>query len=428
MTTTQIIEADLTLVNATFETNLQIEVSRDGTISQVGKLGLTPTVRLERCALLPGMINAHSHAFQRALRGRTELFQEKSGTFWSWREEMYRLVDELGADPFREVCVQCFGEMVRAGITSVGEFHYLHHDKCGTGNAFDEIVLSAAGEVGIRIVLLSACYMSGDLGAPLQPVQQRFAASDVDEYFAGVDALSGKLAGDTQSIGLVAHSIRAVPIEAVVEIHRRAVADNLPFHMHVEEQELEIDTCLLKYKMRPMELLLDRLDVGREFTAVHCTHTHADDMAGFIERRANVCICPLTEANLGDGLSDAAKMWATGGYICLGSDSNFRIDFNEEMRLLEYGQRLKYERRGILKSDSGDVAAGLWQTATLNGARSLGLRAGAIAEDRLADLIAVDLDAPSLKGYTPQTLLASLVFGCDSRVVRRVCVGGRWIL
>ncbi|MEE9295195.1 MAG: formimidoylglutamate deiminase [Phycisphaerae bacterium] len=426
MTTTQVIEADLTLVRERFDPDVQVEVSDNGTITRVGRLGLAPTVRLEGCALLPGMINAHSHAFQRGLRGRAEVFPQKSGNFWTWRDEMYRLVMELGANAFHDVCFQCFTEMLHAGITTVGEFHYLHHDHTGARYALDEVVLSAARQAGIRMVLLSVCYMTGDIDAPLKPAQQRFGADTVNDYFAAVEALRGKLESETQSLGLVAHSIRAVPIDDIVRIHERCKADKLPFHMHVEEQEREIDTCLLKYKMRPMELLLDRLDIGQEFTAVHCTHTHPDDMSKFIDRRGSICICPLTEANLGDGLPDAAKMWATGGCICLGTDSNVRIDFNEEMRLLEYGQRLKYQGRGVFKSDNGDTAAGLWHTATLQGARSLGLQAGVIAADHLADLIAIDLNAPSLKGYTPQTLLASFVFGCDARVVRRVCVGGRW--
>lgn len=425
--TCKIIEADWTYLDGQFEPGLRVQVEADGRISRVGG-GDEPTERLEGCALLPGFVNAHSHAFQRGLRGLAETFPEKSGNFWVWRDEMYRLVGELGAERFHAVCVQCFREMLRCGITTVGEFHYFHHDETCGGFAFDELVLSAAKEAGIRIVLLNACYMTGDIGQPLQGGQRRFGADSVDAFLENVARVDAMVDGELQRQGLVAHSIRAVPIDDIVRLHEHATEQKMVLHMHVEEQQREIDMCLLHHKMRPMELLLDRVPIGREFTAVHCTHTDPADMTRFIDRGANICICPLTEANLGDGISAAAKMWADGGQICLGSDSNNRIDMLEEMRLLEYGQRLRHEGRGVFKGRGGSVADGLVRMATEGGARSLNVEAGSISPGHYADFVAIDLNAPQSAGWNKETLLTSLVFGCDASVIKGVCVGRNWVV
>jgi len=427
MSKTQIIEADLTLIGDEFKPGLQVELRPDGTIGRVGPADKTPTVRLERQALMPGMVNAHSHAFQRALRGCAEQFPRSSGNFWVWRDEMYGLVNRLDADSLYEACRLCFLEMLAAGITTVGEFHYLHHASADGGFVFDDTVLNAARDTGIRIVLLNACYLTGDIGLPLGKSQRRFDAGSLACFLKQVDRVSGLLTS-AQTQGLVAHSVRAVPIDDLVALHRKAKSDDVPFHMHLEEQNLEIDACLLKYKARPMELLLDRLDIGQEFTAVHCTHSHDEDMTRFIDTGANVCICPLTEANLGDGIAQVARMWALGAHVCLGTDSNARIDFNEEMRWLEYVQRLKHQGRGVCADGSGSVAAGLWLAATVGGARSLGLRTGMIAPDRQADLITIDLDAPQLVGLSPESLLTSFVLGADARAIKRVCVAGNWLI
>ncbi len=423
-----VVQADLTLLGDQFEPDVRIEINADGTLGRVGKIDLQPTLRLERQAILPGMVNVHSHAFQRALRGRAEVFTKDRGTFWSWRDEMYKLASELDAESFHEVCVLCFSELLRAGITTVGEFHYLHRDTTGDGYPFDELVLSAAKEVGIRLVLLNACYLTGDTGAPLGPLQKRFGSTSADRFLSQTEALASRLDGRTQSLGLVAHSVRAVPIDDIVRLHRRARSGQLVFHMHVEEQRAEIETCLRKYRMRPMEMLLDRLEIGDEFTAVHCTHTHPEDLLRFIEAGGHVCICPLTEANLGDGMAPARLVWDHGGRVSIGTDSNLRIDFNEELRLLEYAQRLLSESRGVFVSTGGSVASGLWSTATVAGAEALSVNAGSIQSGRWADLITIDLDAPALSGWTRDTLLTSFILGADSRVVRRVCVAGAWVI
>lgn len=428
MSESQIIQADLTLIGEAFQEGVQVEITPDGVIGRVGKLASAPTMRLEGQALLPGMVNCHSHAFQRGLRGRGETFPEKAGNFWSWRDGMYALVAELDADTFHATCVQAYAEMLSAGITTVGEFHYLHHDRTCDGYAFDDLVLSAAKQTGIRIVLLSVYYVPGELGQPADPVQRRFASPSLNAYLCQVESLQGKLDERTQSQGLAVHSVRSAPIGDIVHIHQRAKFDKSVFHIQMEELPIEVDMCLLHHKMRPAELLLDKLDIGGEFTAVHATHTHAGDLARLIDAGAGICICPLSEANMGDGLCDVASAWTQGAHIGLGSGCNVRIEFNEEMRLLEYAQRLKYAGRGVCKSDDGDTAAGLWRSATVDGTRSLGVRAGTIKRGALADLIAIDLNAPPLAGWRPESLLTSFVLGADSRVVQRVCVDGKWLV
>ncbi|NOT02493.1 MAG: formimidoylglutamate deiminase [Phycisphaerales bacterium] len=423
-----VIQADLTLMDDAFHADMQIEIQSDGTIGRIGRLNLPVDRRLKRQAVLPGMINAHSHAFQRGLRGRCESFALRGGNFWTWRDEMYAFVNGLDADATFDWTVKCFGEMLRAGITTVGEFHYLHHSANDDSYQLDDVVLSAAAQVGIRVVLLQTCYLTGDVAMPIEGAQRRFASRDIDDYFRQCDQASRQLRKSTQSIGLAPHSVRAVPIDDIVRIHQRAKSDRVPFHIHVEEQRQEIERCVRHYGARPMELLLDRLDVGPEFTAIHCTHTVADDLARFADSGATVCACPSTEGNLGDGIADIGRYLAGGGHVCLGSDCNVRLDFNEDMRWLEYVQRLRLERRGVCTDARGDAAGALWRVATVNGARSLNVNAGIIQTGRHADLISIDLDSPALDGWSPETLLAAFVFGCDSRVIKGVCVGGNWIV
>lgn len=423
----QVVQADWTLIGDAFEPDVQIEIRADGAIGRIGRLNLPITLRLDRQAVLPGMINAHSHAFQRGLRGRCETFAPRGGSFWTWRDEMYAFVDQLDAETTFDWSVRCFNEMLRAGITTVGEFHYLHHSANGAPYELDDVILSAATQVGIRLVLLQTCYLTGDVAMPIEGAQRRFASRDVDEYLRQVDRISRQLKPPLQTIGLVAHSIRAVSMDDIVRIHRRARSDGLPFHIHVEEQRREIERCVAHYGMRPMALLLDRLNVGSEFTAIHCTHTVADDLARFADSGATICSCPSTEGNLGDGIADIGPFLARGGNVCLGSDCNVRIDFNEEMRWLEYAQRLRRERRGVHVDARGDASHALWRTATIHGARALKANAGIIQSDRQADLIAIDLEAPALTGWSPESLLAAFIFGCDARVIQHVCAGGKWL-
>ncbi len=430
--TKQIIEADLTWVDDAFVPRVRISISDDGRIDAVGELSdRTPTRRLTRKAIIPGFVNAHSHAFQRGLRGKGERFSERRrGSFWSWREEMYQLVEAIDEERLYALSRQAFEESRLAGITTVGEFHYLHHDQSGAGFAFDEIVLRAASDAGIRLALLSGFYEAGGLDhtgyAPLSGGQRRFATRSMSEYWQQIDQLMDVLDSATQSIGVVAHSIRAVPIDTIRDLYREACRRGLPFHMHVEEQPREVEDCVRHYGKTPMALINEHLQPGPNFTAVHATHTAEADLDEFISAGGNICICPLTEANLGDGLANVPWIVKHGGPVCFGTDSNARISMIEEMRLLEYGQRLLHQRRGIVTDECGRVAHPLLDYATIHGGRSLGLRCGTIKPGMFADLAVVDLESPALASVDADFLLDAIIFGADNGIICATSVGGTW--
>lgn len=420
----EVLEADLTWTGSAFETGVRVAV-RGGRIEAVGRLEQEPTRRLAGRALLPGIVNVHSHAFQRGLRGRGETFPRESGSFWSWREAMYALVGTLDRDRFFEVTRRCYAEMVSRGITTVGEFHYLHHGPDGADFAFDEVVLTAARAVGIRLVLLNAYYHTGAIGRPLEGAQRRFDTVSPAAYWDQMDRLTAALDPDTQRLGAVVHSVRAADPSDLAAVLAEATQRGMVFHIHVEEQRREIEECRVAHGVTPMRLLLGHSRSLDTVTAVHCTHTSDDDMAAFVGGGGRVCVCPLTEANLGDGIPRVDRL--TGRErLCLGTDSNARIDPTEEMRWLEYGQRLASERRGIIRDEAGNVAATLLRAATLNGAAALGLQAGAIDTGLAADFCTLDLSAPALAGWDAASLLPAFVFGADASVLAEVCVAGRW--
>ncbi|MCZ6834238.1 MAG: formimidoylglutamate deiminase [Planctomycetota bacterium] len=426
MSLEQIIEADLTWTGEAFEPGVRIKVNEKGVITEVGVFEDAVTTRLAGRALLPGFVNAHSHAFQRGLRGLGESFPKGVGSFWTWREAMYDLVERLDEKLIYELSTQAFREMLASGITTVGEFHYAHHDASESGFAFDEIILKAAAEVGIRIVLLEAYYETGGIGKPLERGQKRFATRSLDEYWAQMDRLEAMIDTSMQSLGVVAHSIRAVPRDTLIALHEESRKRGLVFHMHVEEQPREIEDCLDAYHQTPMAIINESLSVDPRFTSVHCTHTAESDLKEYIEQGGNVCLCPLTEANLGDGLANVPLLMREGGHICIGTDSNSRLCFLEEMRLLEYGQRLRHQERGVCAADDGKLGAPLLTMATMNGARSLGLKAGRIAKDNVADLVSIDLEVPCLQRWEASTLLEGIILGCGNDVISEVCVGGTW--
>lgn len=421
--------ADLTWTGRRFEAGVQVAVGEDGRIAEVGPLGRHPDLRLTGRALLPGFVNAHSHAFQRGLRGRGEVFPEGAGSFWSWREAMYGLVGRLDESGFQALCLQAFREMRSAGITSVGEFHYFHHleEKPDAADyAFDELVLTAAAEAGIRIALIEVYYRTGGVGQPLAGPQRRFGSPSPASYWEQMDRLAARLDPRRESLAASVHSLRAAAPEELAAIYDEARRRDLPFHIHVEEQRREIDDVLARYGQRPMALLLETLGTATDLTAVHCTHTDAEEMDRFLAAGGAVCLCPLTEANLGDGIAAVPRAHPTSRAFCLGSDSNARISLIEEMRWLEYAQRLATESRGVLRDGDGSAAPVLLEAATSSGARALGIDAGRIEPGLWADFVAIDLEAPCLAGWTPETLLESVIFGATEEVVVATCVGGEW--
>jgi formimidoylglutamate deiminase len=423
--TEEVLEADLTWLDGAFRPGIRVAIGADGRIASVGEGGGPATRRLDGLALLPGFVNAHSHAFQRALRGSGERFPAGAGSFWTWREAMYQLVERLDRESLARICRQAFAEMRDAGTTTVGEFHYLHHDRADDF-AFDAVVLAAAAEVGIRLVLLQTYYATGAIGRPLAGGQRRFSTPSVDDFLARLDRLQGDLDPATQSLGLVAHSVRAVHPDDIARLHRESVRRALPFHIHVEEQQGEIEECLDAYGKRPMAVLCDAIATASNVTAIHCTHTTSGDLTRYVEAGGRICCCPLTEGNLGDGIPGLRGVPAAWRRLCLGSDSNLRIAPIEDMRWLEYGQRLQGEIRGVLPDASGWVAPTLLAAATEGGAAALRVDAGRLARGAWADLAAIDLSTPALRDIPPDRLLDAVVFGAGNEAIAGTWVGGRW--
>lgn len=416
---------ELVWTGVQFERDVAVSI-QDGVIAHTGRISGTEShdeaERLPATAVLPGFANAHSHSFQRAIRGRTERFPAGRGSFWSWREEMYAHARSISADQLYEWNVTAFDEMRAAGMTAVGEFHYLHHEHDGDW-AMDDAVIEAAKTAGIRIVLLQAAYQQGGSGVPLSDDQSRFATPDLGSFRSQLEKLRARHEDEMVRFGIVAHSVRAVGPESIRALWALASELELPFHIHVEEQRREIEEFEDEHGKRPMRHLLESLDVSERLTAVHCTHTTSQDLDELVTRGGNICVTPLTEGNLGDGIQPALPRHRD--QICLGSDSNARISMIEEMRWLEYVQRLNSETRGSFADSTGALGPALLRTASVNGFRALGLDGGFIEQGRPADLVLIDLSHPSLTGWTDETLLDTLIVGAGNEVVSATIVAGR---
>ncbi len=423
----QIIEADLTWVEGGFEPNVQVVVG-GGRIQQVGFLDRRPTLRLEDRALLPGMINAHSHAFQRGLRGFGEYFTTAASTAESWRMARDELVEDLEAEEFNNLTRMAFSEMIHHGITSVGEFHYFHHALGRRDFAFDQLVLQAAADAGIRLVLLCCFIARGGIDAPLTNAQQRFGTPDVDEFLAQVDRLRAQVDGEQQRIGLAVQSMEAATPDEVATLARYAEEHRLVLHIRAEELSSDVAACRAAYGKSPVEILLERGLLSSRTTLIHCSHTPAETLRAVAATGATVCLCPGTEANLGDPVVDLPALIAANGRVCLGTDSNVRVSMNEEMRWLEYTQRAHRGQRGIYVDRQGRTADALWRCATRSGATALDLPAGCIAPGNYADFAVIDMQGLSLLGATPESLLAGFVFGADRACITHTCIGGVWRL
>jgi formimidoylglutamate deiminase len=328
---------------------------------------------------LPGFVNAHSHAFQRALRGRTE-----GGDFWAWREAMLDMAGALSPGHVRKGYVDTYREMRRAGYTAVGEFHYIGFEEA-------KAALDAAEEAGIGIVLLLAAYARGGL--------ERFRQPSVGAYLEQVESFRSRGA----SVGLAPHSVRACPREWLEEIGRYAERERLVFHVHADEQPREIEECLAEHGLRPIELLADTGCLGPRTTIVHATHADERELNLLAEAQARICLCPTTEANLGDGFPPLEAILEREIPLCIGSDSNVRIDPLEELREIEGIARRQALRRNVVPPDR------LLQIGSEEGAAALGLAHW--------DGIEVDLEHPSLAGVEPSEVKAALVLGCGAEVI-----------
>jgi formiminoglutamate deiminase len=400
-------------------TGVLVEIERDRIASVAA--GVAASAGAERLdgLTLPGLANAHSHAFQRALRGHAQ----EPGSFWTWRERMLALAETIDPDGYLRLARATYAEMALAGVTVVGEFHYLHHGPRGVAyddpNEMGRALLEAAAQAGIRIVLLDACYLDGG--------SERFRDRDADAWAQRVSALDGASAavgGDVGAsagagVGAAIHSVRAVSPAGAGVVAAWAAARDAPLHAHVSEQPAENDFARERFGATPAQVLAQAGAVSPRFTAIHLTHPSADDVVLLGDARATVCMCPTTERDLADGIGPARVLARAGAGLALGSDSHAVIDVLEEARALEAGERLASGRRGSF------AAAELLRAATAGGYASLGLHdGGRIAAGALADLTTIALDSVRTAGVPP----AGAIFAATAADVRDVFVGGRRVV
>jgi formimidoylglutamate deiminase len=464
---------DLVYTNGRF--NSELALVCDDTIAQLTAADeVENVIRLKGRALLPGLINAHSHAFQRVIRGRTEYrTANNKDSFWTWREMMYSAAVRLTPEDVYDASRMAFLEMALSGITAVGEFHYLH--RAPDGGAYDDPnliakeVVRAANNVGLRIALLRVAYARSGYETEVSPQQIRFIENDPETYLKNAERLIADLErgnGPTSMnsrgvlpdgracaaawIGIAPHSVRAVPLNYLKDIVDFANERRLPVHMHVAEQPAEVSACIEEYGRSPIALLATEGLLGERFTAVHTIHVTPKAVHMIAEARALVCACPTTERNLGDGIVPVDDFFKQGVRVALGSDSHVEIDLLEDARELEYHLRLRKMERAVLAPDGSPgvsaglsasesdgallnppasaLAARLFACATLSGAESIGAPGGTLETGRIADFFTVDLDDPSIAGASPDDLLSSIVFSLSKTAVRDVVVGGKPIV
>jgi formimidoylglutamate deiminase len=455
---------ELLYVDRKFASGLALVCDDTGTIVKIvsaAEVTDEKKISLSRRALLPGMINAHSHAFQRVLRGRAEyrstsqLFRvglppdpagsgpplnDRVDSFWTWREAMYSAATRLTPEDIYDASRMAFLEMALNGITSVGEFHYLHH--APDGHAYDDPnllakeVIRAANDVGLRIALQRVAYARSGFQTEPNPKQARFIESNPENYLKNLEALIDTVRGpivsegraadarssDTAWVGAAPHSVRTVPLEYLRTVIDFADQHDLKVHMHVAEQPAEVSACAQEYGRSPIALLESEGLLSERFTAVHAIHVTPKAIPSFAKTGAMVCACPTTERNLGDGVVPADEYREHDVPICLGTDSQTQIDLLEDARELEYHLRLQKFERAVLN------AGFLFDCATVNGARSLGAPGGSLETGKPADFFTVDLDDVSIAGAAPDDLLSSIVFSLSRAAVREVIVGGKPIV
>jgi formimidoylglutamate deiminase len=428
--------AETALLPEGFAAGVRLEIDARGNLASVRAGSSAAGAEWLAGIVLPGMPNLHSHAFQRAMAGLAERQGPDEASFWSWRAVMYRFLERIGPDELAAIAAQLYVEMLEAGYTAVGEFHYLHHRPDGGAYAdpaeLSRAILAAQRQAGIGLTHLPVLYMAGGFGgAPPDPGQRRFL-HDLDAFGALLERVRDACAGDPNlRLGMAPHSLRAVPDQALREAI--GILDRIdldaPIHIHVAEQVREVRDCLEWCGQRPVAHLLDSAAVGRRWCLIHATHMDDDETVELARSGAVAGLCPTTEANLGDGLFNLGAFLDAGGRFGIGSDSHVSVSPVEELRWLEYGQRLDTLRRLVASSpEEPHCGARLWQAALAGGAQALGRKIGRLAPGHRADLIRLDADHPILAGRRGEVLLDSLVFSGNANPVQDVMVGGRWVV
>ncbi len=388
--------------------------------------------------VLPGLVNAHSHAFQRCIAGLTERRSNsgagRSDDFWSWRERMYSAANRITPEQMEAIASYLYRELLAGGYTQVCEFHYLHNDIDGKPYA-DEAEMSlallrAAAKTGMGLTLLPTLYMrSGFAAHGLREDQRRFASTP-ERLLRRAERIEREAAGTSTNVGLAFHSLRAVDPLALREVAAQAARKGWPVHIHIAEQLQEVKDCLAQSGQRPIEWLLTHAKPDARWNLVHATHATADELAGVAQCGAAIVICPSTEANLGDGVFDLPTYAARQGRWSVGSDSHVTRNWPQELQQLEYSQRLTLRRRNIaaLALGSDSSAAAMFEAALAGGAPATGQALGGIAVGRRADFLVLDGDAPSLLGLPPDHLLDALVFSGAAAAISQTWVAGRCVV
>lgn len=386
--------------------------------------------------VVPGMVDVHSHAFQRAMAGLAERAGPAGDSFWSWRQIMYGFLGRLGPAEIETIATQLYVELLRHGYTAVVEFHYIHNDPAGAPyenpGELSERIVEAAGSAGIGLTLLPVLYQASDFGGkPPAEAQRRFVL-DTPTYLELVHRLQHRHHRDPRvRIGIAPHSLRAVTPDALRDAIgvARAHDRTLPIHIHVAEQMREVEGCLAWSGRRPVEWLLGEAGVDPYWCLVHATHMSDDEVRGLAASGAVAGLCPTTEANLGDGLFALPAFLAASGRIAIGSDSNVSASPVEELRWLEYGQRLALRARNVAERTEGAATgAALYARTLAGGAQASGQSVGAIAPGRRADLVVLDADHPALAGRSGDGLIDSWVFSGNDNPVRDVIVAGEMVV
>jgi formimidoylglutamate deiminase len=424
--------------NGRFVTNGQVLVSESGEILNINTANLQPSatqvIDLPKKALLPGFVNTHSHTFQRLIRGKSESRLVSGKDFWSWRGTMYHAANQLDPQDVYDVARMAFLEMVLAGTTTVGEFHYLHNAPNGKPyddpNLLSKQVITAAQSVGIRIALLRTAYLRSGYELPRDLGQIRFFES-TQCFLENTNALMGCYSATSSEvrIGVAPHSIRAVPLPDLHAIAAWSRGNKLPLHMHVAEQVAENTACLWEHGLTPVELLNREQLLGPDFTAVHAIHISSNEIAMLADTNATICSCPTTERNLGDGVFAADRVMKAGIRVALGSDSQAQIDPLEDARELDYHLRLEQQERAILDQISKkSLASRLFECATVHGARALALPGEHLTPGSFADFFTIDLNDVSIAGHSAEDLLSIVVFSLNRSAICDVVVNGRFVI
>lgn len=400
-----------------WEKDVRLRVA-DGRIASI-EAGLAADAGDERHRVgLPGLCNVHSHGFQRGMAGLSERRSRPDDNFWSWREIMYRFLDRLTPEDVAAITAQAYAEMLETGFTRVGEFHYLHHDPAGAAYAdpaeMAGAIVRASGETGMGLTLLPVFYAHGNFdAAPPSPGQRRFL-NDIDSFSALLDASRAKLDGDA-NIGVAPHSLRAVTPRELSALLEMSPAG--PVHIHAAEQVKEVADCVAWSGARPVEWLLGNAGVDERWCLIHSTHLDESEVPRLAASGAVAGLCPITEGNLGDGIFPAIDYLAAGGRFGVGTDSNILVDAAQELRALEYSQRLAHRARALLAGEASPfVGANLFARAVEGGAQALGVPAG-LAVGHAADIVSLDLDHPSFAGTDDATLFDRWIFAARAGAV-----------